>query len=57
MLSPRLKTVKRGKFLLSKATLIMYAKPSHSYRDKPKVDIVIADSGALPVDVVEHAEL
>ncbi|CAO0790288.1 peptidyl-prolyl cis-trans isomerase [Mucor lusitanicus] len=27
------------------------------YRDKPKVDIVIADSGALPVDVVEHAEL
>ena len=26
-------------------------------RDKPKVDIVIADSGALPVDVVEHAEL
>ncbi|GAN11742.1 cyclophilin B [Mucor ambiguus] len=27
------------------------------YRDKPKADIVIADSGALPVDVVEHAEL
>lgn len=49
--------MKRGKFLLSKATLIVYAKPSHSYRDKPKVDIVIADSGALPVDVVEHAEL
>ncbi|KAI7899199.1 peptidyl-prolyl cis-trans isomerase B1 [Cokeromyces recurvatus] len=27
------------------------------FRDKPKVDVVIVDSGALPVDVVEHAEL
>ncbi|KAI8087747.1 peptidyl-prolyl cis-trans isomerase B1 [Gilbertella persicaria] len=27
------------------------------FRDRPKVDIVIADSGALPVEVVEHAEL
>ncbi|OBZ82854.1 Peptidyl-prolyl cis-trans isomerase B1 [Choanephora cucurbitarum] len=27
------------------------------FRDRPKVDITIEDSGALPVDVVEHAEL
>lgn len=29
----------------------------NSFRDRPKVDIIIADSGALPVDVIEHAEL
>lgn len=29
----------------------------YRYGDKPKEDIVIADSGVLPVDVIEHAEL
>ncbi|KAG2234653.1 peptidyl-prolyl cis-trans isomerase B2 [Thamnidium elegans] len=32
-------------------------KTPKGYGDKPKVDIVIADSGVLPVDAIEHAEL
>ncbi|CEP19173.1 hypothetical protein [Parasitella parasitica] len=46
-----------GKVLEGMDVVFKIEKCEKGFRDKPKEDIIIADSGALPVHVVEHAEL
>ncbi|KAI8877220.1 peptidyl-prolyl cis-trans isomerase B2 [Backusella circina FSU 941] len=46
-----------GKVLEGMDVVSKIENTAKSFRDKPKVDIVIADSGVLPVETVEHVEL